>query len=61
MANYRARVIEGELSDRMKAIGAVLIDGPKAVGKTSTAVRAGASIWRMDVDTAARAALETHP
>lgn len=46
---------------RMRAIGAILVDGPKAVGKTSTATQHGASIWRMDVDTAARAALVAHP
>lgn len=42
-------------------MGAVLIDGPKAVGKTFTASQVARTALRMDVDRAARAALEVHP
>jgi len=42
-------------------MGAVLIDGPKAVGKTVTATRVARTVFRMEVDRAARAALETYP
>lgn len=42
-------------------MGAVLIDGPKAVGKTSTAEQVAQTVLRMDVDRAARAALEIQP
>lgn len=45
----------------MTAMGAVLVDGPKAVGKTRTAEQFGRTILRMDVDQAARAALEIAP
>lgn len=61
MTDYRPRVVDGELNRRMAAMGAVLIDGPKAVGKTRTAVEVSASVFRMDVDEAARAALEVAP
>ena len=54
-------MVDGELNRRMAAMGAVLIDGPKAVGKTRTAVEVAASVFRMDVDEAARAALEVVP
>lgn len=45
----------------MAVMGAVLIDGPKAVGKTFTASRVAKTVVRVDVDRAARAALEAHP
>lgn len=34
LTDHRDRVVEAELVARMASIGAVLIDGPKAVGKT---------------------------
>ncbi len=61
MADYRPRVIDAELLQRMGVMGAVLIDGPKAVGKTRTASQVAKSVLRVDVDRAARAALEAHP
>jgi predicted AAA+ superfamily ATPase len=42
-------------------MGAVLVDGPKAAGKTSTAEQIAATVFRMDVDRAARAALDIQP
>lgn len=54
-------MVDGELNRRMAAMGDLLIDGPKAVGKTRTAVEVAASVFRMDVDEAARAALEVVP
>ncbi len=57
----RPRVVDGELKDLMSFMGAVLIDGPKAVGKTFTASRVATTIFRMEVDRAARAALDTFP
>lgn len=61
MAAYHSRIVDTELRTRMAAIGAVLIDGPRAVGKTSTAEQVAATTFRMDVDGAARMALETYP
>ena len=61
MATYRNRVVDGELRRRLDVAGAVLVDGPKAVGKTWTASQLAATTFRMDVDRAARTALEVHP
>lgn len=41
--------------------GAVLIDGPKAVGKTVTASRVANTVLRLDVDPGVRAAIATYP
>lgn len=56
MTEYRPRVVDAELRDRLSVTGAVLVDGPKAVGKTSTASRVAETVLRVDVDRAARAA-----
>lgn len=61
MPAYRPRVADTELKRWMSVMGAVLIDGPKAVGKTATASQLAKTVLRMDVDRAARAALETYP
>lgn len=45
----------------MLSMGAVLIDGPKAVGKTATASKVANTVLRLDVDRAAREALSTYP
>lgn len=45
----------------MSAMGAVLIDGAKAVGKTATASHVARTVLRLDVDRAARSALEAYP
>lgn len=61
VTSYRPRVVDTELQDLMSFMGAVLIDGPKAVGKTVTASQTAKTILRMEIDRAARAALETFP
>lgn len=61
MTNYRPRVVDEELRERMGVMGAVLVDGPKAVGKTSTAEQLAATVTRMDVDRNARTALDVQP
>ncbi len=58
---YRSRVLDGVLSDRLAVAGAVLIDGPKACGKTRTAREFAASSVLLDVDQAAQAALDIDP
>ncbi|MBN9612542.1 MAG: ATP-binding protein [Actinobacteria bacterium] len=45
----------------MNAIGAVLIEGPKACGKTATASRLASTVVRFDQDLAARAMVELDP
>lgn len=58
---YRGRVMDELLSDRLRSAGAVLIEGPKACGKTRTARRAAASEVLLDVDANALAALAVDP
>lgn len=57
---YLERIVDRELSDDLSAIGAAVIEGPKACGKTMTAQHVAASEVRLDVDPKARqtAALE---
>jgi len=59
--SYRPRVADTELSDRLQASGAILIEGPKACGKTETARQAAASEVLLDVDENARAAVAVDP
>jgi predicted AAA+ superfamily ATPase len=61
VTEYRSRVVDAEFRDRLSAMGAVLVDGPKAVGKTFTASRVAETVLRIDVDRAVRAALEVRP
>lgn len=59
--DYRPRVTDSELADRLQTAGAVVIEGPKACGKTATARRAAASEVLLDVDESARAAAAVNP
>ena len=61
MATYRPRVVDGELARRLETIGAVLIEGPKACGKTATATQVAKTIFRFDEDEAARIAVRLAP
>lgn len=58
MPSYRPRIIDAELSDHLAAMGAVVIEGPKACGKTETARQVAASEVLLDVDDTARQAAE---
>jgi len=58
---YRARVIDSELAQSLQSIGAVVIEGPKACGKTETARQAAKSEVRLDVDQTARQAIAVDP
>ena len=48
--DYLPRIVDTELAELLEAAGAVLIEGPKACGKTATAMRAAASEVLLDVD-----------
>lgn len=61
MAVYRSRVVDAVLADRLASAGAVLIEGPKACGKTFTAEQQAASRVYLDTDDQARAALSIDP
>jgi len=58
---YLPRVADAELADRLAASGAVVVEGPKACGKTSTARQAAASEVLLDVDANARQAMAVAP
>jgi len=60
-AGYRARFADAELAARLRRSGAVLIEGPKACGKTETARRQAASEVRLDVDPSVRLAMDVDP
>ena len=52
--NYLERAADVMLSDRLDAFGAVLLEGPKWCGKTTTASQQAKSIIKMqDADNAA--------
>lgn len=51
---YLPRILDRELASALTSSGAVLIEGPKACGKTETAVQVAASAVRLDVDDDAR-------
>lgn len=61
MSHYRSRVADAELADLMRAVGAVLIEGPKACGKTATASRVAVTTFEMDQDATARASIDLNP
>jgi predicted AAA+ superfamily ATPase len=61
MSLYLPRVADGELERRLKSIGAVLIEGPKACGKTATATQYAKTIFRLDDDSAARTLVQLAP
>lgn len=58
---YRERIADQQLSDRLKSAGAILVEGPKACGKTWTARQFSASEVLLDIDSNARAALGVDP
>lgn len=58
---YAARVVDEELCRRLGAAGAVVIEGPKACGKTETARQQAASSVLLDIDASARQAFAVAP
>ena len=58
---YLPRIVDRELTTRLAASGGVVIEGPKACGKTVTARQKAASEVLLDVDEAARRAVAIDP
>jgi hypothetical protein len=48
-SNYVRRVVDDELDELLSGLPAILLDGPKGVGKTETARRRSRTIRRLDV------------
>lgn len=58
VVDYLPRIVDRQVGDLLGSAGAVVIDGPKACGKTETARRHAASAVLLDIDpTAAEAAV----
>ena len=58
---YLHRIADDELEQRLDAMGAVVVEGPKACGKTATARQHAASEVLLDVDSTARTAIGFNP
>jgi uncharacterized protein len=61
MIDYRPRVVDAELRASLAAAGVVLIEGPRACGKTATARQVAKSEVLLDIDAQARALAEIDP
>lgn len=48
MKTYKKRIVDELLLDKLEAKGAVVIEGPKWCGKTTTALQVAKSVLRMD-------------
>lgn len=57
---YQRRIVDEELDELLVGLPAIAIDGPKAVGKTASAMRRAATIHRLD-DEAERSIVEADP
>lgn len=61
-ANYLPRIVDDELSAGLRRSGAVLVEGPKASGKTLSAMRLAKTVVRVDDETGpVRQMLEVDP
>lgn len=58
---YSPRIVDQELQYRLSLMGAVLIEDPKVVGKTETALEIAQSVVRLDIDHVARTLAQTDP
>jgi len=58
---YLPRIVDKELATRLASMEAVVIEGPKACGKTETARQIAASEVLLDIDTNARQAVAIDP
>lgn len=61
MSPYRARVADAMISRALDTFGAVIVQGPRAAGKTTTALHAAASSVRLDAAPNLIALAETSP
>ena len=59
--DYRPRIADGELASLLAAAGAVVIEGPRMCGKTTTARQVAASEILMDVDPGVPNAMAVDP
>lgn len=48
MSAYRRRVVDDEMDDLLPHLAAVSLDGPRGVGKTTTALQRAGTVFRLD-------------
>src|SRR5665811_1624797 len=60
-SEYRPRLADTELKQRLESAGAVVVEGPKACGKTETARQIAASEVLLDTDVPSREAAALNP
>jgi len=58
---YTPRIVDGELLDRLRGTGAVVVEGARACGKTATARNVAASEALLDTDVNLRRAVSVNP
>lgn len=58
---YRPRVVDNELDSALRRAGAVLVEGPKASGKTATSKRHVRSSVNIDTDPAVASQMSVDP
>lgn len=58
---YKRRIVDSQLAELLKIAGFVVIEGPKAVGKTETAKQQAASVIQLDMDFNARESARIAP
>ena len=61
MNDYRTRIVDQIVQDALVTFGAVIIQGPRAVGKTTTGLQVAASSIRLDSSPEIAALAETSP
>lgn len=61
MPEYLPRLVDGQLARGLRSAGAVLLEGPKACGKTSTARQQASSVVRLDASPQVRATGNADP
>ena len=47
-SRYRRRIVDDELDELIAGLPAIALEGPKAVGKTATALRRAATVYQLD-------------
>lgn len=58
--SYRRRIVDNELDELIAGLPAIALEGPKAVGKTATALRRAVTVYRLD-DEAERSIAQADP
>lgn len=61
MDDYLSRLVDAEVRASLEAVGAILIEGPRASGKTATGEAHSNSTIRLDIDEDARALARLNP